>query len=272
MINLILAIASSSLIALLMRLSEHYSKNNLSMLAMNYLMCAVLSAFFMGEAGSFTPATAGMGVVSGVLYLASFMLLQWNISTNGVVLSSTFMKLGVLVPTALAITVFGETPQLTQILGIIAAVCAIFLIQGGGRQEAGSVTGLIVLLLSGGITDSMAKVFESMGEAQLKGQYLLFTFGVAMVLCIALCAVKKQKLCAADALFGLAIGVPNYFSSWFLLKALESVPAVVTYPTFSVGTIVCVAAVGVLLFKEKLSKRKMVALGVILVALALLNL
>jgi len=43
-----------------------------------------------------------------VLYLGSFMLLRWNIRKNGVVLPATFMKLGVLVPTVLSVTVFGR--------------------------------------------------------------------------------------------------------------------------------------------------------------------
>lgn len=277
MINLILAMLSSALISILMRLSEKYRQNHLSMLAMNYLMCSALAWMTCGTVNVFASvegmgAAVGIGVLSGVLYLLSFVLLQWNISKNGVVLPSTFMKLGVVVPTILAIAVFGESPRMTQVLGILAAIGAIFMIHGGGKQEAGSVVGLVVLMLSGGVTDSMAKIYEVVGSEAQNNHYLLFTFAVALILCAALCVVKRQRLTAMDALFGLAIGVPNYFSAKFLLRSLESVPAVVTYLTFSVGTIVLVTVAGVLLFKEKLSKRKLAALGVILVALALLNL
>ena len=43
------------------------------------------------------------------------------------------------------------------------------------------------------------------------------------------------------------------------------------YPVCSVGTIVTITVVGILLFKEKLSVKKIGALVMILVALALLN-
>ena len=56
-----------------------------------------------------------------------------------------------------------------------------------------------------------------------------------------------------------------------MLIALKSLPAVVVFPTFSVGCIVVVTLVGVLAFKEKLSKRQGTALGMIMVALAMLN-
>ena len=49
MVNLVLAIVSSSLITVLMRISEKYRKNHLSMLAMNYLMCSVLGAVMTGS-------------------------------------------------------------------------------------------------------------------------------------------------------------------------------------------------------------------------------
>ena len=48
MLNLLLAIASSALVSLTMRLSESKSKNNIAMLMVNYIMCAVLSWAFAG--------------------------------------------------------------------------------------------------------------------------------------------------------------------------------------------------------------------------------
>lgn len=213
-----------------------------------------------------------LSAVNGILYLAGFVLLQWNISKNGVVLPVTFMKLGVLVPTLLSILVFGEMPRVPQIVGIIAAIAAILLIQSGGRQESGSAWGLVLLLLAGGGGDAMSKVFEEIGPAALKNHFLLYTFLTALILCAVLCIVKKQPFTWLEALWGLMIGVPNYFSARFLLLSLGEVPAVIAYPCFSVGTIVMVTLVGVLCFKETLSKRKLAALGVILISLALLNL
>ena len=47
--------------------------------------------------------------------------------------------------------------------------------------------------------------------------------------------------------------------------------AVLVYPMYSIGTIIAVTLVGVLFFKEKLSKKKVIALGMIGIALCLLN-
>lgn len=276
MMYLILAMVSSMLVSVVMRLSEKQGATGTWKLAVNYVMCAGMSLWFSGSPQLF-PAAEGLptalllGGVTGVLYLLGFVLLQWNTRHNGVVLPATFMKLGVIVPTVMSVLLFGEAPKPLQMAGIALALAAIVLIQGRSREETGSLLGLIALLLSGGTADAMSKIFEEMGLNALKDQFLLYTFGTALILCVALCLVRKQRPTWRDALWGLALGVPNYFSARFLLLALGDLPAVVVYPSFSVGTIVLVTAVGVLCFGERLNRRKWAALGVIAAALVLLN-
>lgn len=277
MINLILAVLSSMLVSMAMRLSEGRIRNKLSMLAVNYLMCACLSGAMMGRSvEQFASEGIGLplllGLISGALYLAGFVLLQWNIPRNGVALPATFMRLGVLVPTLTSILVFGEMPAPVQIAGMAAAIVAILMIQmDKGKDKAQNGAGLLLLLFCGGTADAMAKVFEEIGNPALKDHYLLFTFVWALLLCVALCVKNKQSLSLRDVGYGMLIGIPNYFSARFLLLSLAHVPAVVAYPTYSVATIVLVTLVGLVFFKERLSRRQIVALCVILVSLALLN-
>jgi len=275
MIYLILAILSSMLISVFMRVSEGYAKNNVTMLAFNYLMCAVMAAFYTRGA-VFTTEGIGfaaiIGIISGALYLGSFMVLQWNIRKNGVVLPATFMRLGVIVPTILAVVLFREKPGIMQVVGVLIAIAAIVVIQynkGGERSKA--TGGLILLLLCGGITDTTAKIYDHWGNPALESHYLLFIFIMALIMCIGVVVWKKQSVTWADALFGLIIGIPNYFSARFLLLSLGAVPAVVAYPTYSVGTIVMITLAGIVIFREKLNRQRIIALLMILCALALLN-
>ncbi len=278
MLYLLLSILCSSLLSIIMRYSERYTKDSLSMLAMNYIACCALSLIHAGSV-DILPAQPGLGTalllgaLGGVFYLGGFVLLQWNIARNGVVLPTTFMKLGVLVPTLMAICVFGESPRLAQIIGIAMTVAAILLMQGGGAaRENLSLPGLILLLLCGGLANAVAKIYEQLGSAALSDHFLFYNFLMALLLCLALCIARKQRFKGYDVAFGLLIGVPNYYASRFLLLSLSDVPAVVAFPCSSVGAIVLVAVAGVLLFHEKLSRRKCAALSVILVALVLLNL
>lgn len=275
MLYLLLAVLSSMGVSVLMRLSGRHTKNNLTVLATNYLMCSAAAAVLTGlpllPSGEGTALTVGLGAVTGVLYLLGFLLLQWNIGRNGLVLPATFQKLGVIVPTVAAVVIFGETARWTQVIGILAALCAILLIQDKSSQRASSLTGLVLLLLAGGTCDVMSKVFETWGNPAHNNHFLLMTFITAMVLCGLLCIIRRQGVTASDLGFGLAIGIPNYFSAHFLLMALTEVPAVVVFPTFSIGTIVLITLVGVCCFRERLDRRKLTALAIILLALLLLN-
>lgn len=163
MIYLIAALCSSALIAIAMRLGEGRIKNDISSLAVNYFICLILSLAYTiaGQAdpassvASASAASGGisdlisllalgtpegrstllMGLVNGFFYVASLVLYQYNIRKNGVTLPATFMKLGVLVPTMLAIIAFGERPGAMQITGIILAVAAILVLNLAGKPS-----------------------------------------------------------------------------------------------------------------------------------------
>ena len=277
MLFLCLAVFSSFAISLLMRISADKVSNKLSMLGVNYVVCALLSAAYAGfdlwcpQSDGFSVAI-GLGVVSGILFLVSFMLLQWNSARNGIVLSSVFMKLGLLVPMVLSVAFFHEIPTGIQIAGFAIALIAIVLINGKKEKDGNRFHWqLLLLLLLGGGTDAMSKIYEVFGPAALSDQYLFYIFTVALVLCAILVLCKKERPGIREVLYGVALGVPNFFSAKFLLRSLSDLPAVVVYPSFSIGTMLLATLAGVLFFKERLRKLQWVAMAGILAALLLLN-
>ena len=279
MIYLVLAVASSAAISIAMRASEKHVKNEIAMFMSNYLVCMALSFGFMENKAQFISTTASSGLtillggLSGVMFLANFLFYKYNMKHNGVVMSATFMKLGVLVPTIMAVTVFGEMPRMTQVIGIFVAIGAIVLInfEKDALSEGKHMLFLILLLLLSGFTDSMANVFDKIADPTQKDTYLLATFGTAFLITVILAYAKKIKVGKMDFLFGALIGIPNYFSSRFLILSLQEIDAVLVYPTYSVATMITIAVAGILIFREKISPKKLCALGLILLALVLLN-
>lgn len=276
MLFLCLAVLSSSAISLFMRLSANKTSAKLSMLSVNYLVCALLGAAYAGfdlvraDVSGFSVMVV-LGVVAGILYLSGFVFFQWNTSRNGVVLTAIFMKLGLLVPMAVSVALFRELPTWFQIVGFGVALLAIVLLnfrkEGGGRLN----WQLIAMLLMCGGSDAMSKVYEVLGPAELSDQFLFYTFAVALVLCILMAVCKKERPGVWEWVFGIAVGIPNFFSAKFLLMALKDVPAVVVFPSFSIATMLITTLVGVVFFKERLQKLQWLALAAIILALLLLN-
>lgn len=279
MLYLILATLSSAMVSVFMRLSEQKIAHNYGLLVMNYVMCSGMAAASAGIGNLFQPSdpllaiTTAMGCMNGVFYLVSFVLLQMNVRRNGVVLSATFMKLGLLVTMVISVCIYREIPKPEQTVGFLLAVGAIVLMNyRKDGQGAGYKMGLVWLMLCGGMADAMSKIFEESGVPGMEPQFLFFTFATALAFCTLTMILKGQKAGKWEILFGLLIGVPNFLSSKFLLRALEDIPAVIAYPVYSVAGILVVTLTGLLLFRERLEKRQWIALAMILAALILLNL
>ena len=278
MIYLLLAILSSAMIAIMMRIAQTRVSYPIGLLAGNYIVCSLMALCLSipelpGISFAQAGFPAGLGLINGLLYLGSFALMQWNTRHNGVVLSSVFMKLGILVPTVLSVLWFKEMPTALQILGFLLAVAAIVILnyQKGTKLSRGSWA-LLLMLLVGGMGDGMSKVFEVYGDPGYQNRFLFFTFLSALLFCTGLMVSQRERLGWKELGFGVLLGVPNFLSSLFLLRSLAAVPAVIAFPTFSVAVILVVSVAGVFFFRERLSRRQVIGCLLICAALALLNL
>lgn len=291
MIYLFLAIISSVSISVILRVFDKKIENNMILFSGNYVVCTVFSAIFGLSENVLTPiegtSTAVIiGLISGVFYLMGFVLLQVNIRRNGIMLAGLFMRLGVLVPLLMAIVFFKERPQVIEIIGIITAIAAIFVINlekkadGDSSVENMEVTAgpkskaiylLLLLLLVGGLTDSFANIHDKMGNRACSDQYLLITFSVALLSSIVMAIVKKQSFRLTDFAIGMFVGFPNYFCSRFLLLSLSKLKAIVVYPVYNIATILLISLCGIIVFREKLTRNRLIGIIMVLAALLLLN-
>ena len=140
MFYLIMAIASSSLVSIMMRVGEGRVKNNISMLSVNYFICMIFAVGYTGIDNLFLigeglGTAIGLGTVNGFFYILSLVLFQNSVKQNGVVLSSIFMKLGIMMPLVISIILFKEKPGIIQIVGFIIAAAAIVLINLRGYRD-----------------------------------------------------------------------------------------------------------------------------------------
>ena len=115
------------------------------------------------------------------------------------------------------------------------------------------------------------QAYQTAGMSSNQYMETATSFAAALVICTLTAVSRGQKISLADIIFGCLVGIPNYYSARFLLLSLSYVPAVIAYPAFSTGTIVLVGAAGVLIFHEKMTRRQWTAVGMIIIAMVLLN-
>ena len=282
MLYLLLATVSNALLSVALKVIRSDRGNRFGVILGNYLTCILVSLFVIPDKGkifSCHPETLLIGVTGGFFFVAGLVAMQYSIPKNGVSLTTAFSKLGLIVSVALSIFWFGEMPGVLQIIGIVFVIIAMVLIHSdNGSSQTGNLSAgsLVSTLLFCGGSGAMAKVYEQFGVREEDGIYMFYVFFTAAILTLILAYTEYRKtgkkILLSELAGGIAVGIPNYFSSYLLLKSLVGLPAVFVYPTYSTGAILIVILISAVCFKERLEKQRVLGIICILAALVFLNL
>ncbi len=307
MFFLALAVACSLTIAVVFKVAERRDLDRTALLTVNYLAGAALAVALQGvEAPAALPGgLVALGVGQGVLFIVGFWLFALAIRQAGMGLAAGVMRLSVVVPFVASWLVWGEVPTALQFVGLALAGAAFFLVAQPAAEPpgklgppdlgdaprdpdheppeadpAGRTVGVLALLfLSGGLVDVNMKVFretfsEAAGGTTPISTFLLFVFGVAFVVgavAVGWTGVRTGRWPSRAAwAWGVGLGVVNYFSAEFLLRALEGLDGTVAFPANSVAIVFGAALIGRFAWGERLSRANVAGLGLAAVALVLL--
>ena len=276
---LLLAILASAAMTLALKICKTENTNRYAIILGNYITCVIIGFLLLADKSSVLhihTVTLLLGALGGILFVVSLVLLQRSIEVNGAILTSAFSRMGLVVPLIISIAFLGEKPKAIQFVGMGIVLIAIWIINGKREQQRDlSPILLLLVLLAGGFADSMAKLFDHFGEEVQGSLYILLVFFTAGIATLVLLLLEYKKTGRPgrikDFAAGIAVGIPNYFSASLLLKALADVPAYIAYTAFSTGVLLLITVISLVLFKEKLNKGQMVGIGLIVVALVLLN-
>ena len=276
MIYLIAAICANLCMTFLMRYSEHHNGNCYALNIWNYLAGSLISLLLLQDKSliwSGNAVTWGAGIVNGIGFLAALVLLQISIRRNGAPLTTTFNRLGILIPTILSIFVFVDIPQVKKKSRHQHCIIAIKLNNSGESTQRPAINiGLILVFLLGGTLDTISKIFSRYNNADSQTCFVLYTFLAAFVISILLFFKKEPRMSLQDALIGISVGIPNQLCTLFLLRAASRLPAYIVYPTYSASLILLVNIINYLVFRETLNKRQYIATGIIGLGVVLINL
>lgn len=305
MLYLLLAVACSSVIGIIFKISEQRESNRYLVTSMNYLTAVVFSGYmlahsslpevtiylnlgeFIGRLVELFQANTGLlssadsvlwsvilGTFTGWIYCTAFIYYQISVRKNGIALSGMFSRLGVLLPMTLSIIVWQEIPTQIQTVGIVLCLFSIVLVNFNFREgERFQITGSLVLLFFFfGIAIFCNKIFQKYAQLELKPLFLFCLFLSALILSLTVSIKYVSVLKKEELLIGFLVGVPNLFASYFLILSLDQIKASIAFPVFSAGTIILMTVVAVIFFSEKITPKNGVAIVLTAFALVLINL
>ena len=286
MIYLALSILSATLIFVAFKFFDVFKINTLNAIIVNYITASTLGLFlYRGkvEPQSLMGVPWAWGTVAmGILFICIFNLMALTSQRSGVSVASVATKMSLVIPVLMGVVLYGDRLSPWQLLGILFALTAVFLASLKEEKIRIKFKDLLLPLLvflGSGIIDAGIKYFEEMHlDHREIPLFSAMIFGCAALTGLIFVGSRSRgkplKVQSKDLLGGICLGIPNYFSIYFLIRALrwEAFNSAAIFTLNNVGIVLLSTLMGILLFRERLSLKNWsgVALAVISIILVAL--
>lgn len=284
MIYLILSIVFSVVTVSFFKLFEKYNVQTFPAIVFNYIACVVIGNSISENPIVTTPFYEQnwfpYTVILGILFISIFLCIGLTAQKIGVSVSMISAKLSVVIPVTVALFLHNESLDVVKIGGIILSLVAVYFISKKGATQTLKSYQLLLpaaVFIGSGLIDTLLNYTErrfippaSAGDivttvfllAALLGiSYLMFQWFTA-----------KRSLGVKEILWGLALGIPNYFSMYFLVLTLQHAgEASQVFPINNIGIALMSTLASVVFFKEKMNSLNWIGVALAVVAIALLS-
>lgn len=279
MIYVLLSVVCSVLVSVLLKLARRFEIDVGQAIAWNYLVAGALTALLLQpslatlrEPGAPWPALAALGILLPTIFLA----LAASVRHAGIVRSDAAQRLSLLLSLLAAFALFGE--RLTAFkgfgiaLGLLALLCMVWR-SGKAIAERGAAGWLYPLLVFGGF-GAIDILFKRVAQAGVPlGASLQAMFALALLVAFVMQLWRRlretTRFTLRSAVAGLLLGLANFGNILFYLRghrALPQHPSLV-FASMNIGVVALGAVVGLLLFRERLSRLNLA--GVLLALFAI---
>ena len=287
MIYLLLSIFISTGLFVIFKYFGIYKIDVLKAIVVNYMVALTLGFASAEKSVDFSeipnqPWFYG-ALILGALFVAIFFVMAMTAQKNGVSVTSVAGKMSVVIPIVFGVFLYNESITFFKIIGIVIALIAVYLASVKESKTEIKNAGLlfpILLFFGSGAIDTILKYVEVSYVPD--NEVAVFSgslFAIAAIFGLIILGIKSFKkpapFGAKNIVAGIILGVPNYYSIVFLIKALQNnnFESSVLFTVNNVGIVILSTLVGLFLFKEHFSLKNKIGvflaiIGIIIVTIA----
>ena len=251
---------------------KEFDKRNINThqaITFNYFTAAVLATLLYNNP-LFLTDIINVSWVYHTIALGMFFVVMFNVMAKttqklGVSIASIASKMSLVIP-VIAALFFQRNLELSiyNYFGIFLALIAIFLTFKKKQETKKSIKIAIILFFGAGILDSFLdyireKYLESINDFNI---FIILVFTIAFLTGFVLIIFKRNKITVRNIIAGILLGIPNYFSIYFVLLSLDSLGGAIVFPVLNIGVVLISTIFSYLIYKENLNKENW--LGIIL--------
>lgn len=284
MTALILSIFSSSILFVLFRLFPKYKVDTAQAIIVNYFTAFICGCLVNAEFPSLSKLTdSGLipyVLLAGFLFISLFVGMGYSSQKNGMGTTSVAVKMSLALAMIFFIIAYREPVTLLKIGGFVVAFTGILLItyEKGGSARKGAVLLLLFLFVGSAILDILLNhVQKNLLKDYPLSMYVAFGFlaaGLLGVLWMTTEFIRKKRTFAwRNVIGGIFLGIPNYFSIYFLVQSYKATgwDDTITLAIIGIGIVSLTAITGMLFFRESTRWNKVAGLVSAIIAIILLN-
>lgn len=287
MIYLLLSIASSSVIFVVFKLFDRFKINRLHAIVINYITASSLGILLSQD--SIVIASIPQqdwflyAVGLGFLFILIFNLMAITTQRSGLSVVSVATKMSVVIPILFGILYYNDSLSVLKISGIVLALMAVYLASVKSKDGIKLKKTLLIfpalVFLGSGIIDISIKYIE--GKYLSEGDLPIFlttvfgTAGITGLLIIGIQMLRKHfTFKVKSILAGICLGIPNYGSMYFLVKALrnDTFDSSTIFTINNVGIVMVSTLIGITLFTEKLQFKNWIGIALAVISIILVSL
>lgn len=283
MTYLFISICVSSFLFVILKLFDILKINTLQAIVVNYLIAASLGFYFSDISVSIEkipsqPWFLGAFLL-GVLFIIVFNLMALTSQKNGLSVASVSSKMSVVIAIIFGVLYYDESLSFIKFIGILLALIAVYLTSTKEKdsslnQNSGFLFPILLFFGSGAIDTSLKYVETTFVQDGGVPLFSATIFACAFIFGSLFLASQKFKGLVVfefkNILGGILLGVPNYFSIVYLLKALstEGMESSTTFTINNVGIVILSTLFGMMLFKERIAIKNW--LGIVVAILSII--
>ncbi|MBS1771755.1 MAG: EamA family transporter [Bacteroidetes bacterium] len=286
MIYLLLTILLNTVIFVLFKLFPKYNINALQAIVVNYITCVITGSIFLGRfpisAHSVQQSWFPVSLLMGTMYISIFNFIAYCTKKYGVTTASVANKLSLVIPVLFSVAVYHDKLTIVNIIGIVLALPAVYLttrVEGEKANMHGVLLPALLFLFSGTL-DSMTKYVGAtyLPEVEQQAIYPIHVFAVAaslgIIITLVLLLQKRITFSARSVVAGVVLGIPNYFSIYYLIRFLNDkfMPSSSAIAINNIGIVLCSALLAIIVFKESTTNARLLGLILSVVSIILIAL
>jgi len=275
MLFLVLSILCSVIVGVIFKITRKYKGNPTQIVTFNYAIALALCYFTFSPNLAEVDASAPWNIYIAIGVLLPFVLLSLvaSIKHMGIVKTDAAQRLSLFIPILAAWLIFKEEFNSYKVIGIIIGFMALlFILRKQSSNTENKWFFPAAVLLGFGVIDILFKqvaLYTSLPYPTSLFVVFCVALSVAIVISIYEIGIKKVKLEPKNILFGALVGIFNFGNILFYLKAHKAFaenPSTV-FAGMNMGVIVLGSLVGLLFFKEKLSKINFIGIFLALISI-----